>query len=342
MKNKYFFFVFRHRYRNRALNNFIKIKKIKNYYLINLSGIIKYILFGIPIIYLVSIFRKFFKNFVLISCDGKPQIKYNSVNFWFGGTSYKVPKEFSSYKNNCFFFENFSKKEENIINLYPYKPKNIIEKKKPKIVFVGAFNIIEDEQVDMIWEKEKENIFKSYSIIDSTKFWKNYDLENHRRLQYYYIQLKERIRFYSIIAINNKFKKDFILIGSKWKKYITNSSPDVYDIEIIKKLYNGNICIDFGSKWGCNYIYPRSVEIIESGGLLVQVQQNNFSDKSKNLNDFNKFNSIQELIDILKVILESKKSFEDIFLKQYRSFSNDELNYSTLTKIFNISKKNNL
>jgi len=125
MNSKFFIFTFKHRFRRRALNNLLQIKKLKKFYIIDLSGFIKYYLFGLPLIFLISKFKEKFKNFVLISCDGFPQIKYNGINLWFGGTSYKIPNKFKSFKNNCHFFENFSKNEENLLDLYPYKPLNI-------------------------------------------------------------------------------------------------------------------------------------------------------------------------------------------------------------------------
>ena len=104
MHSKFFIFIFKHRFRKRALNNLIHIKRLKNFYIINLSGLIRYYLLGLPLIFLINKFKDRFRNFILISCDGIPQIKYNGINLWFGGTSYKVPNELKSFKNNCHFF----------------------------------------------------------------------------------------------------------------------------------------------------------------------------------------------------------------------------------------------
>ena len=40
----------------------------------------------------------------------------------------------------------------------------------------------------------------------------------------------------------------------------------------IQSLYNGNICLDLGSSSGSLTLYPRSIEIIESGGLIFATQ----------------------------------------------------------------------
>ena len=79
-KYKFFFFIFKHSYRTRTFNNFLKIKRIKNYFIFNFSGFFKYYLIGFPLYFLTNMFRSFFKNFIFISCDAKPQLKFNGIN----------------------------------------------------------------------------------------------------------------------------------------------------------------------------------------------------------------------------------------------------------------------
>ena len=341
MKSKFFIFIFKHKLRRRTLNNLLKIKKIKNFYIINLSGYLNYLLLGLPLIFLINIFKEKFKNFTLISCDGLPQIKYNGINLWFGGTSYKVPKEFKNFKNNCHFFENFSKKEENLLNLYPYKPQNLKSSDDQKIIFIGGFYILKDEIVEKIWKNEKEKLLEKLTLIDEVSFWKKYELDNNERLQFYYLQLKERLRFEMITQLKKIFLEKFILVGSKWKKYISDAKEDEFDLFKIRNFYNGNICIDFGSKWGSNILYPRSIEIIEHGGLLIQSQQQDSSKEFYDLNIINKFNSLDELTTKLQNLLVNKELFKKQFKKQFEFFNNPELNYATFEKMYEISKKNN-
>jgi len=67
---------------------------------------------------------------------------------------------------------------------------------------------------------------------------------------------------------NNKFD----LYGDDWSKIFDLSHSNIEGNKI-KKIYNGNLCIDFGSKCGSLTLYPRSIEIIENGGLLLQLKQ---------------------------------------------------------------------
>ncbi len=340
MKAKFFFFIFKYKYRKRTFNNFLKLRKIKNYYIFDLSGIVKYYIFGLPLYFVANIFKRIFKDCVFLSCDAKPQLRLNGINLFFGGTSYKVPDKYKHYKNNCFVFENFSKPEKNLLNLYPFQPLNIKNFKKPKIVFIGSFNFQEDKIVEEIWINEKENIYENLSTIDTISFWKKYDLDKNKRLQYYYIQLKERLRLNLILKVNKIFSKDFVLVGSKWQKYIPEAKNDEYNLLKIKELYQGNICLDLGSKWGSNIIYPRSVEIIENGGLLVQsYQENSLNDTNHASEVTNKFNSVDQLEKILKKFLTDQEFFKEKYIKQYNFFNDNEKNYSTFSKIYEIAKE---
>ena len=117
---------------------------------------------------------------------------------------------------------------------------------------------------------------------------------------------------------------------------------DEYNIKEINKLYNGNICLDFGSKWGLNEIYPRSVEIIESGGLLVQVSQiNSYNDKKK-FDSICKFDSFTELRNLIERLLIDKSYLNLKFKNQYNFFKNKDNNYSTFSKIYEIARQANI
>ena len=340
MQSIFFFFIFKGKYRRRALNNFLKIKKLKNNYIFNLSGTFRYHILGLPFFLFTRLFKNIFKNFIFISCDDQPQIKYNGINIWFGGTSYKLSDESKKLKNNCFVFENFSKKEKNLLNFYPFKPAKTKLSKDHKIVFIGGFNITENSLVDEIWKKEKKNIFDNLTIIDKFIFWKKYDLENHDRLQTFYLQLKERLRFDLILKLKNIFNDKFVLVGTKWKEYNQSAEKDEFDLLKIGHLYNGNICLDLGSKWGSNIFYPRSVEIIEHGGLLFQSEQLNSSREFYDSGAINKFNSQDQLVKELRNLMSNSETFYEKINKQYNFFNNNDLNLSTLNKIYEISKKN--
>jgi len=340
MKKKFFFFIFKYKHRKNIFNNFLKIKTINNYRLYDLSGPYKYYFFSKIISYLVQKFNIFFKNIYLISCDGKPIIIKNGVNIWFGGTSHKVPEQYKNLKNNCHVFENFIKKEENLIKLFPANLKLISPNKNLKIVFIGTFNFNKHKIVNLIWKNEKNKILKNYNLIEKKSFWKKYKLEKHKKIITYYLGLKDLIRFHSIKKLNNVFKKDLVIVGTAWKPYIKSSLNNNHDPEYIRSLYKGNICLDFGSKWGDSCLYPRSVNIIESGGILLQVKQSDSKIIYHNIYNDMSFNSFNDLTKKINRLIDYKKISNNLYFNQFKIFNNKNLNYKTLQNISKISNKN--
>ena len=132
---KLFVFVFKYRFRRSAFNNFLKIKNLNNYRILDLSGPLKYYLIGFPLLILNKLLLS--KSIVFISCDGKPFLKNNGVNIWFGGTSLKTSELFRNKQNNCYVLENFYKKEKNLIRFAPTSiNKTLLKKKFPNNLFI--------------------------------------------------------------------------------------------------------------------------------------------------------------------------------------------------------------
>ena len=339
MKKYYFFFIFKYRFRRHAFNNFLKIKKIKNYRIFDLSGPIKYFLFSKILIFITKIFNKKFNKFIFISCDALPLIKNNGVNIWFAGTSLRVPNEYKKLKNNIPMIRNFIRYEENFISLFPRNLKKVDFKKQFKIIYIGGLKVNNSKISLKIWKKYKLKILNNLSLIDDKIFWKNLKIKNKDDIYKIYLDLKYLIRLNVIIILKKKFKKDLIIVGNDWKKYIKDSLPSNHNIDFIKSLYQGNICLDFGSSWGDNSLYPRSVEIIESGGFLLQSLQADSSKKFKSLKKITNFDSVKDLIKKISLYKEDYNNLNLNYKKIYSFFSSDMKNYRTLTQIRNISKK---
>jgi len=338
---KFFFFVFKYNFRKNSFNNFLKINKIKNYRVFNLSGPFKYYLFGKWVIFLIQKFNNFFKNIVLISCDAQPLLIKNSINIWFGGTSHKIPYNFTELKNNCHVFDNFIKQENNLLRLFPHNVSSFFYREKPKVIFIGDFTNYNYSIIDKIWHKEKANIFKDFQIIDNKLFWEKHNLENHKKIQAYYIAIKDLLRFNLIVELSKLFEDNFIVVGNKWKPHIKSSLKSNYNASYINSLYKGNICLDFGSKWGNNCLYPRSINIIESGGLLLQSKQSDTKEIFIKHDNNTIFNNLDELSKKIKLLLNDNKEIKNLYDKQYNFFKNENLNYNTLKKFLLISKQNN-
>jgi hypothetical protein len=195
--------------------------------------------------------------------------------------------------------------------------------------------------VNKIWRIEKNKIFDNLEIIEKKIFWKKYKLDNHPKIQTYYIAMKDLLRFHLITKINKKFNGHLVIVGNNWKPYIKSSLKSNYDSKYISSLYKGNICLDFGSKWGNSSLYPRSVDIIERGGLLLQSKQSDSKEIFKKNYNSMSFNSFDELIVKVKNLLSNEKKIKSLYAYQFKIFNNVFLNYKTLKKIYLISKKSN-
>jgi len=341
MKKYYFCFVFKHRLRIPAWNNFIKIKKIKNYKIIDLSGPIKYFLFSKLLIIIVSLFHKKLKNWILISCDGLPFVKRNGVNMWFGGTRLKIPTQFKKYKNNLCIIKNVLLDKKNFITLYPNNLKKTIFNKNFKIVYASSIKLNYSKKSKGVWNRYKSKIIKDFTLIDQKKFWlkkifKNLDQKNSEKI---YRDLKSFLRIHVIKEIKKKFSERLVIIGDDWKDYIKNAQPSNHNLQYIKDSYSGNICLDFGSRWGDCSLHPRSIEILESGGYLLQTTQSDTNSTFGHLKIFNTFNTTKELITKINLYEQNYNLLDLNFQKIFTHYENNEKNYKTLTNIKNISKK---
>ena len=263
---KYLIFIFKRRFRQKTLNNFLSVKKVKNVHVLNLSG---------PILYLVGKFLYFFiksKKVVFISCDGQDYLyrESNSINLWMGGTTHKVPDKYKKYKNNFFPCTTLFSDNTKLLTFFPT---NIYQSKmnnEYKFVYISENKKVENKKSLKIWKENKKKILNDLSLIDDIKFWKKFNDINNEMRQSIYVDIKSLIRIELVKVLNVTLKDKFLLVGSNWKKYFPNALEDNYSNKYLENLYRGNICIDFGSKQSERCIYSRSCKIIESGGLLFQ------------------------------------------------------------------------
>ncbi len=329
----FFFFIFKHRFRKIALNNILNRKKIEKNIILNFSGPIKYLIFSRIIFFLAKIFN----NICLISCDGKPLIKINGINIWFGGTSQKLDKLNISKTKSFFLFDNFIKREKNLINFYPTIIKKKEFKSNFKIVFVGNIFFIKKKISYRIWEKRRNEIFSNFRIIENRKFWKRYRFKNNLDLLENYINLKNIIRYEILQRIIKLYPEKILLIGSSWNRS-KNSLPDNFNQNYINNVYGGNLCLDFGSKWGDNSLYPRSVQIIESGGLLLQSKQKNSKQIFGRFSSKYTYSNMAELISKIDTLSKHPSKGNFLIGHMFKRFKNDKYNDKTLKKIFKMSK----
>jgi hypothetical protein len=287
---KLIFLIFKSKYRYKDIGNFLNSRIYNNFFLINFTG---------P---LLSIFGRILICFKFgrgISLDGNPIIKNKSegVNIWFGGTSFKIPEKFKNLNNNYVNIKNILFPRDNLFKFYPINIKEFSFQKKLKIVFVSKINLNLSNDEKKIWHKYRKKILNNFLLIDELEFWKKKYFLNYNNDQKFllYRKFKNLIKYESIKYLKKKFNKELIVVGSEWKKYKINSTPDNYNKDYIKKLYEGNICLDFGSMSGSTSLHPRSIQILEAGGFLMQAKQSDHYLIWRSVNKKILFNSVKEI-----------------------------------------------
>ncbi len=327
------FLISRSRFRRLSLNNFQNEKNFGNYKLYNFIGF--------PLFCLAKIFI-FFKLGKAISLDGNPILNTKQgINLWMGGTNFKIPKKYYSFKNNYTNMKSIFLNNKNIFQIYPLNIKQYIKKKNPKIIYVSEINITKDSNVISLWEKNKIKLLNDFTKIDDMNFWKRFSFFNSKEVCFsYYRKIKNLLRLEIIKKLNSAYKKDFLLIGSNWSCYGINSKPSVFDRKAVSEIYEGNICLDLGSIAGSLSLYPRSIDIIESGGILVQSRQSDFKNIWRNTkihNDF-LFTNFKELFLIINKIFRNKNLIKELWLNNNTEFQKSNL---LMQKQFNNIFKHN-
>tara|TARA_Y100000591_G_C21834677_1_gene701725 strand:+ start:178 stop:1167 length:990 start_codon:yes stop_codon:yes gene_type:complete len=319
------FFSFKHRYRRKELNNLLRNSIYGKYILLNLSGPIKNIFAKLLILLRIG---------KTISCDGRPVIndKSRGINLWMRGTNLDIPKELKELNNNYETISNPFIKDQQIFNLFPTK----IEKKEIN----NDFNIIHMSRVDIqtnneeneIWTKYKKELLGNFSLIENKIFLNEilnkYD-EDKKKFELYK-KIKLLIRFEIIKNLKNSFGDKINLFGDDWSQFYANSKPSEFNTKKISSIYSGNIGLDLGSLAGTTSLYPRSIQIIESGGLILQSVQHDTKKIWGNLANKISFNNSADLNKIANKLLNSKvycnellKEIFEIFKYSNKSIENN-------------------
>ncbi len=326
---KLVFFAFKHRYRYKDLNNFLYSSLYGKYFLLNLGGPFKHLVAKI----LLNIQFGF-----AISCDARPLIKNkkSGINFFIRGTNLNIPSNFRHLGNNFVSIKNPFIKEENIFQIYPINIPYSKINDEPKIIFIGGANIDINNKQKILWEKCKKEVLNDFTILDKKSFWKKYLGENNTEdIFVFYKKFKLLLRYEIIKYLKKKFDEKFILIGNDWKNYSINSLPSNFNSNYIKKLYNGNICLDFGSAEGSSSLYSRSNGIIEAGGLILQSKQIDSTDIWGNLENRITFKNFNDLEVIINGLLNNEDLSNNILLNIFKNFENSKnLIEKSLDQIF--------
>ena len=313
------FFSFKHRYRQKDLNNFLKSRTYGKYFILNLGG---------PFRYFIAKLLTFLRIGRAISCDGKPLIteKSRGINFWMRGTTLHIPKDLKKLNNNFVTIDNPFVKDKKIFQIYPISIKRTQIRKDCKIIYISKIIIEANAEEKLIWEKYKVQMMEDFSLIDSKIFWEKIYIKENNELEKYllYKKFKLLLRLEIIKNIKVMFDKNLHLIGDDWNQFSINSSPSNYNVKQIKKLYEGNICLDLGSMLGSVSLYSRSNQIIESGGLIIQSYQSDANEIWGDLKDKILFKNLSDLTSLINKLLADKEYCSFLLKEISNNFRNSK------------------
>ena len=330
---KIIYFAFKHRFRYKDLNNFLKTRFYGKYLVLNLGGPFKH--------FIAKLLLKLKLGFA-ISCDGRPVIsdKNLGINFFVKGTNLNVPNRFKYLSNNYVSINNPFNKEKNLFQLYPVNIKTSSIKKEIKIIYVSGVNIETTEKENNLWQSNKERIIENFTVLDDEKFWREcLNKEDFENQYNYYRKFKLLLRFEIISYIKKNFDNKFVLIGDDWAKYNMKSVSSNFDTKYIKQLYQGNICLDLGSMQGSSSLYSRSNQIIEAGGLIIQSRQEDYNKIWGQLEKKILFKNLKELTMLINKLSNDGSYSKQLLDEIYKNFSSSnkmiEENLDKITKIVN-------
>jgi len=324
------FFSFKHRHRQKELNNFLNTRIYGKYFILNLGG---------PFKHFIAKILLFLRIGKAISCDGRPLItdKSKGINFWMRGTSLNIPDNLRNLNNNFVTINNSLFHEKKIFQIYPINIKKTQIQDDLKIIYISRVNIETNLEEKNIWEKYKTQLIEDFSLIDNKKFFEKIFNNNNNELKKFnlYKKLKLLLRFEIIKNIKARFDKKLNLIGDDWCTFSFNSLPSIYNIKKIKNIYRGNICLDLGSMLGSISLYSRSNQIIESGGLIIQSFQSDSREIWRNIHDKILFNNLPDLISLIEKLLNNKEYCSILLQEISKNFSDSKKSIEkSLDKIF--------
>ena len=172
-------------------------------------------------------------------------------------------------------------------------------------------------------------------LLENKEFWNSIVTENLdlKKKHFIYTSIKSLVRIELLKIIKFKFKDLSIFIGDDLKRYFPDALNSEFKYGYLKNLYDGNICLDFLAKDGDQLLYPRSIEILENGGTLFQIETNNSKKLFEKYKDNLTFNSSDEMTKKLEDLIRNKELniFNDFFIKK---FNLTNYNQKTFKNIF--------
>ena len=213
--------------------------------------------------------------------------------------------------------------------------RNVESLKQLKKLIDEIKSIMKDKNYPILIDQEggrvsRLNRIMDFQIFSQDFFAKLYKRNNKNFIHTYKVYINTVSNIFKSVGININTAPVLDVKVNNGNNIIGNRAFS-NDPNLVAKL--GNICVDFLAKDGDEALYPRSIEVIESGGVLIQAKNIHSEFFFFDLCNDIIFNSEDELIELLRNSLNSQK-LKQLYKKFYEKFGNDNLNKKTLDIIF--------
>jgi len=231
----------------------------------------------------------------IIYTDSEYENRKKFARIWWN-TPLEIPDELKSH-HNFIVTQNPIKKVQNF-QFYPILRQKRVDRSarelKP-LVYIAEVDLPSDEFTIDLWSQNKDILLSNFQIIREKFFWDQFDLDDRKKYEIF-SAFQNLFRIECIRSLKLNSFHDLILIGDGWKRLgFTNHETSSEKSKRVE-LYSGSICLDFGSKSGSDSLYQRSIEIIESGGILLQALHPDSRDVfGSNLSQLINFSTTEEL-----------------------------------------------
>lgn len=142
-----------------------------------------------------------------------------------------------------------------------------------RAVYMGEVQLPNDPMVVLAWSRWRDALLEDLTLLTTVAFWDhNFVGVDDAERYALYRGFSNLIRFECVQALQAA-GVPIALYGRQWRDLGISSAEDMFDADERRRLYRGNLCLDFGSKSGSDSLYQRTIEVVENGGLLIQARR---------------------------------------------------------------------
>jgi hypothetical protein len=194
-----------------------------------------------------------------------------------------------------------------------------------RAIYMSEVELPTDPLVLSAWAIWREALLEDMALITYPDFWdKNFAGQGYAARYVIYRGFNNLIR-HACVKVLHDAAVPVTIFGDKWRILGIPSADNLYDAFERRRLYMGNLCLDFGSKAGSDSLYQRTIEIIESGGALIQARRaDSAAVYGSELAERMTFRRLADLPDLVIDLLQNPASCEKLQAELQMQFAQNK------------------